>query len=443
MASRGRYARRQSVYVHGGGGFELGAALHVRGSRVRAEGFEGAAFNSYTDLGNMVPALHDAIVQRWQSDNIRKAALSLAFVTLPMPPFAPGIPGFADAEKMRQEAQRRQCVMLANVTDRVKAVHALAGGNPRRLYVVATDWNSHTCRQLGLARANELVLELVWDHLQPAADPRERVRQMMVPVLSHVRWSGALDRSGRTPPWASRHERPVLMSYVGSALPSGHDNSDGIMPRARRKIVDLCASLANPYACQAMTYRPFGRFFPPDFWWQRQPPDPEDTGVSPESAAAPAHLTPGTRDLIGALELKRRSLFCMEPPGANPVRRSMYDSLLAGCIPVFIMSASEFGAFLPRPFFDRRHNMSVRIDPSELPTVDLHARLAEINRSGRALRMRRAIARHAHRLVYSLDAGYRGDASDAFVEALLARAEAADRLVLGERTSEHASGRYR
>ena len=126
-----------------------------------------------------------------------------------------------------------------------------------------------------------------------------------------------------------------------------------------------------------------------------------DTGVSPESAAAPAHLTPGTRDLIGALELKRRSLFCMEPPGANPVRRSMYDSLLAGCIPVFIMSASEFGAFLPRPFFDRRHNMSVRIDPSELPTVDLHARLAEINRSGRALRMRRAIARHAHRLVYS------------------------------------------
>ena len=35
--------------------------------------------------------------------------------------------------------------------------------------------------------------------------------------------------------------------------------------------------------------------------------------------------------------------------------------------------------------------------------------------------------KRAHRLVYSLDAGYRGDASDGFVEALLARVDAAER----------------
>lgn len=69
--------------------------------------------------------------------------------------------------------------------------------------------------------------------------------------------------------------------------------------------------------------------------------------------------------------------------------------------------------------------MTVRIDPEAVGTLDLHAHLAALNRSGRALRLRRVIARHAHRLVYSLDAGFRGDASDSFVEALVGRVERA------------------
>ena len=78
--------------------------------------------------------------------------------------------------------------------------------------------------------------------------------------------------------------------------------------------------------------------------------------------------------------------------------------------------------------------MTVRIDPDELNGgLDLHARLAQLNASGRALRMRRVIARHAHRLVYSLDAGYRGDAADTFVEALLTRVEAAEAAASSDR----------
>ena len=427
----------RSVYLHDGG-FELGAALHVRGGRLRAAGFEDVAFESYTDLGNMVPVLHDAVFQRWRTDDPRKAALTLAFVPLPMPPFAPPIAGYSDHDMMREEAQRRQCTMLANVTDSVMALNAATGGSTRRVYVVATDWSMDVCRQLGLERANSFVLELVWDHLQAESDARDRVRQLQVPVLSHVRWSGALDRSGRTPPWMSRHERPVLMSYVGSAQPQGHDSSLGVMPLARQLVTTQCTRLADPKECTTMVYKPSGNFTPPEWWWRRQPPDSEDkldadahaAGSTVDSGANVRRddgwVSPGTRDMNSALELKRQSVFCIEPPGANPVRRSMYDSFLAGCIPVLFMSARDFSAFLPYPFLERRHNMSVRIDPSEMASLDLHAHLRELNHTGRALRMRRAIARHAHRLVYSLDAGYRGDAADAFVEALLARAEAAE-----------------
>lgn len=107
------------------------------------------------------------------------------------------------------------------------------------------------------------------------------------------------------------------------------------MPLARRRITTTCAALRAPALCTAMVYAPGGRESPPDHWWQRQPEEQPDPSV-------------GSRSLARALELKRRSVFCLEPPGANPIRRSMYDSLLSGCIPVLFMSAAAFERFLPR-----------------------------------------------------------------------------------------------
>ena len=34
------------------------------------------------------------------------------------------------------------------------------------------------------------------------------------------------------------------------------------------------------------------------------------------------------------LDWMQRSLFCLQPPGDSPTRKSFYDAILAGCIPV-------------------------------------------------------------------------------------------------------------
>jgi hypothetical protein len=39
-------------------------------------------------------------------------------------------------------------------------------------------------------------------------------------------------------------------------------------------------------------------------------------------------------NLSEALHLYRRSIFCLSPPGDSPTRKAIFDSLLAGCIPV-------------------------------------------------------------------------------------------------------------
>ena len=51
---------------------------------------------------------------------------------------------------------------LLNLYLLLNAVRAL-----HRVFVVPAEWSSQACRDAGLDRANELVLELIWDHLQP------------------------------------------------------------------------------------------------------------------------------------------------------------------------------------------------------------------------------------------------------------------------------------
>lgn len=122
--------------------------------------------------------------------------------------------------------------------------------------------------------------------------------------------------------------------------------------------------------------------------------------------------------MVQALEIKRRSRFCLEPPGYSPPRKSSLDSLLSGCIPVFFYNDAEFRNLWPFHFGGWGANASVRV-PLEGAldgTVDVIQLLQSIPPS-RVRQMQQTIATHGHRLVYGIGS-YPGDAVDIILQTL-------------------------
>ena len=83
------------------------------------------------------------------------------------------------------------------------------------------------------------------------------------------------------------------------------------------------------------------------------------------------------------------------------------DAILSGCIPVFLFDESNLETLLPLHFRWWRH-ASIALTQHQRRgladgSFDLEAFLKGVNASGAAARMQRAIATHAHQLVYSVD----------------------------------------
>ncbi|CAN0860742.1 Probable xyloglucan galactosyltransferase GT12 [Linum grandiflorum] len=56
---------------------------------------------------------------------------------------------------------------------------------------------------------------------------------------------------------------------------------------------------------------------------------------------------------VTVMEVLQNSIFCLQPAGDSPTRRSIFDSILAGCIPVFFHPYSAYGQYtwhLPRNY---------------------------------------------------------------------------------------------
>jgi hypothetical protein len=130
-------------------------------------------------------------------------------------------------------------------------------------------------------------------------------------------------------------------------------------------------------------------------------------------------LDNGDQMVLSTLRLRSRSLFCLEPVGLNPGRKSQIDAILSGCIPVLVFPRQVYDSFLSYHFRWREH-ASVHIEPDDIlqGRVDLREKLVGLNASGAARSMQRAIARHARSLVYSIDGAMPGDAVDTLVRAL-------------------------
>ncbi|KAI3792338.1 hypothetical protein L2E82_06215 [Cichorium intybus] len=71
-------------------------------------------------------------------------------------------------------------------------------------------------------------------------------------------------------------------------------------------------------------------------------------------------------DPIKFMKPMLHSSFCLQPPGDTPTRRSTFDSILAGCIPVFFEELSarkQYGWHLPE---DQYHEFSVTIPKEDV-----------------------------------------------------------------------------
>jgi len=69
------------------------------------------------------------------------------------------------------------------------------------------------------------------------------------------------------------------------------------------------------------------------------------------------------------LEVMRRSTFCMQPPGDSFTRRSVFDAVLSGCVPVFFSehtAYTQYGWYFPA----RREEWSVFLEPDRSDRIE-------------------------------------------------------------------------
>ncbi|KAL5551165.1 hypothetical protein UlMin_001341 [Ulmus minor] len=132
-------------------------------------------------------------------------------------------------------------------------------------------------------------------------------------------------------------------------------------------------------------------------------------------------------DPIRFMKPMLQASFCLQPPGDTPTRRSTFDSILAGCIPVFFEDQSaknQYGWHLPE---DQFGEFSVFIPKEEVVFKGL--RILHVLRSlsrGKVRRMRERLMELIPRIVYRKHASSMGlrtkkDAFDVALEGALTR----------------------
>jgi hypothetical protein len=262
-----------------------------------------------------------------------------------------------------------------------------------------------------------------------------RKYQVQIPFLGGIRWSVRWDRQGRTPPWRAAHLQPhrrtVLMSFTGSI--SGSPEGKAL----RRAVVNACNRQAGPQVCTTQVAHKTAY----------QAPE--------QSRGASARLI---RDLLA---LKQRSVFCIEPPGSARIRKALVDAFLCGCIPVIFITEQELASLWPLHLQPWGRNATVRLDAEAVMSGKLDVvRTLRLLHGGHDLassspdlahpaaaaadtedplggslpvapesswgasasvavrRMQAVIARHAHRLHYSLDGLAHNDAADLTIKAM-------------------------
>ncbi|CAJ2652148.1 unnamed protein product [Trifolium pratense] len=137
-------------------------------------------------------------------------------------------------------------------------------------------------------------------------------------------------------------------------------------------------------------------------------------------------------DPVHVMDIFQNSVFCLQPLGDSFTRRSIFDSILAGCIPVFFHPQSAYKQYLwhlPK----KGSSYSVFI-----PEIDVKRKRVMINKrlfnvsKGEVLAMREEIIRIIPRILYRYPSSRLETLEDAFdvaVKGILGRIEAMRRKI--------------
>ena len=188
-------------------------------------------------------------------------------------------------------------------------------------------------------------------------------KPLSIPYASHVRWI-----PGTPVPWSHKAKRSIRVSFIGSL-----DVMNSVSKRIRKFVSMTCEKWTS---CVNFVLR-------------------KDV-IQEENWA-----------IEKALEIKKESVFCLEPQGESIGRRSIIDSLLLGCIPVFIDEDPYAWTKLYSHFVNMTE-LGVYVDPSML------SKLPSILQQFDVDIIQKRIRSHAIRLTYSLSNFATGDAGDIF-----------------------------
>merc|ERR1719310_2199790 len=204
----------------------------------------------------------------------------------------------------------------------------------------------------------------------------------IVPRPTTIHWSSAFVSAQQNAPWADwQKPRPIFATFFGGV------HGPEKFQRLRAHLRDNCDK---DHKCEMIVK--------------------SDGHASEELQGEIGHI----------MKSKRRSTFCLEPPGTTYARQSLVQSILSGCIPV-IFDKKQDNLF-PWHWGPWRKGSRVLL---EVPRAcfssaevseecDIIAQLRTLSEK-RVQAMRKKIAKSAHSLQYALG-DYEGDALDIILQ---------------------------
>lgn len=258
---------------------------------------------------------------------------------------------------------------------------------------------------------------------------------------NHFRWQGmpypsAIHWTPATTdiPWlpsptisSIRERRPYRVVFWGSKI-----TQNNLSTKVRTRLIDHC--LARPEICWYL--QPLGRLNNPCHTHKQHDCVAAEMALSPTLEGATVnkshlHIPPPTKT---GISLYRESIFCLQPPGDMEIRNGIFDSLLAGCIPVLFLEHilhKVYPLYLSR---DEEESITAYIPALLLRNDPIHGDnmvdiLAKIS-DEEILRKQQAIAKIVPRLHYAIPpsehyqaySGYCGGPPNTTIQTMLKKA---------------------
>ncbi|KAG7013773.1 putative xyloglucan galactosyltransferase GT14, partial [Cucurbita argyrosperma subsp. argyrosperma] len=131
-------------------------------------------------------------------------------------------------------------------------------------------------------------------------------------------------------------------------------------------------------------------------------------------------------DPITTMKAFQSSIFCLQPPGDSYTRRSIFDSILGGCIPVFFNPGTAYSQYLWHfPENQTAYSVYIPVRDARIWSGSIEGILKGISKE-RESAMREEVIRMIPRIVYADPRSSSWDFEDAFdlaIKGILERVE--------------------